>query len=248
MRNLRWIGARLSLVVLSGLLVVGLSSVAGARGLLGLAFTVSEHVALAMDELECVVPEEGTEAPTDPGEEGSVEPGTEEGSEGEEPVEEPLCEEPPEELEGEGDPGEEDVEPSEQEVLTLEEREAECMTAAGLAENPLPEGEKLTGLDNAISRVLENCKKNPQAPGLVNALERLAENRAKKQDHEEAKAERAAEREARKAAKEEAKAARMEEKAAKGAQSSQGGGQGQGHGRSSGGSSSGGSGKGKGKG
>lgn len=67
------------------------------------------------------------------------------------------------------------------------ERDAECDAAAGLGDAPLPEG-RPTGLDHAITRVLENCKKNPQAPGLLVALERLAENRAKHQARMEARA------------------------------------------------------------
>jgi hypothetical protein len=49
---------------------------------------------------------------------------------------------------------------------------------------------KLTGLDNAIAHVLANCLKNPNAPGLVNALEHLVANKAKHEAHAAAKAER----------------------------------------------------------
>jgi hypothetical protein len=78
-------------------------------------------------------------------------------------------------------------------------RVAACEEAAGRPSEP--SGEKLTGLDRAIDRVLANCIKSPQAPGLVNALERLSQNLERKEAREEA-------REARKAAREAAKEAR----------------------------------------
>jgi PT repeat-containing protein len=82
-------------------------------------------------------------------------------------------------------------------------RVAACEEAAGRSSEPSEE--KLTGLDRAIDRVLANCIKNPQAPGLVNALERLSENHERQEGREEAreaqKAAREAAREARKAAK-----------------------------------------------
>jgi hypothetical protein len=40
-------------------------------------------------------------------------------------------------------------------------------------------GTKLTGLDNAIQHVLANCLKNPQAPGLLVALQHLVENQTR---------------------------------------------------------------------
>ena len=60
---------------------------------------------------------------------------------------------------------------------------------------------KLHGLDNAIAHVLANCVKNPQAPGLLNALEHLAANQAKHEAHEAEKAERKAAHDAAKAEK-----------------------------------------------
>jgi hypothetical protein len=72
------------------------------------------------------------------------------------------------------------------------EREAACNDAAGIVEPPAGEqpdpSEKLTGLDNAIAHVLANCIKNPQAPGLINALTHLVANRG---EHEAKAAERA---------------------------------------------------------
>lgn len=115
--------------------------------------------------------------------------------------------EPPEDGEGGGDGG-----------GTVEDaqRVADCEAAAGQSSEG--GGEKLIGLDRAIERVLENCIKNPQAPGLVNALEHLSLNRERKEAREEergaraetrqaAKEAREAEREARKEAREAAKAA-----------------------------------------
>jgi hypothetical protein len=123
------------------------------------------------------------------------------------------------------DRGTEDEGGAEDEASTDEgavdpEREAACNEASGV--EPVEEGtdegatgddgtgdetteeesEPVTGLDNAISHVLENCLKNPQAPGLVNALEHLVANQARHDALEAAKAERAAERAARKAAHE----------------------------------------------
>ena len=75
---------------------------------------------------------------------------------------------------------------------------------------------KLTGLENAIAHVLANCLKNENAPGLINALERLVANMERKEAHDEWKAERQAEREAAKAAREAARdAAKAEREAAR---------------------------------
>jgi hypothetical protein len=94
------------------------------------------------------------------------------------------------------------------------EREAACNEAAGIVppvdgtgttdgtDGTTPDPVKLTGLDNAISHVLANCMKNPDSPGLVNALEHLVANQAKHEAHDAAKAERKAEQAARKAANE----------------------------------------------
>jgi hypothetical protein len=85
------------------------------------------------------------------------------------------------------------------------EREAACDEAAGIAPADVgtssgdtttdgtEEPTKLTGLDNAIAHVLANCLKNPDAPGLVNALEHLVANKTKHEAHDAAKAERTAE-------------------------------------------------------
>lgn len=92
--------------------------------------------------------------------------------------------EPPED--GEGGDGGGSVEDA--------QRVADCEAAAGQSSGG--GGEKLTGLDRAIEQVLENCIKNPQAPGLVNALEHLALNRERKEAREEERAARAEGREA----------------------------------------------------
>jgi hypothetical protein len=88
-------------------------------------------------------------------------------------------------------------------------RGADCREAAGMGEPPAggTEGEgegddvKQTGLDHAIATVLANCIKNPQAPGLLNALRHLVANKARHEAHD-------AEKEARRAAHEAAKAER----------------------------------------
>ena len=108
------------------------------------------------------------------------------------------------------------------------DRQIECETAAGVepSDGGGEEPEKLTGLDNAIAHVLANCLKNPQAPGLVNALERLAENKERHADHEAAKAARAEARAERKAVHDAWKAAKQEARGSSG----HGQGHGQGHG------------------
>ncbi len=92
------------------------------------------------------------------------------------------------------------------------EREAACLDAAGIEpeKDSDEDGDatKAYGLDNAIEHVLANCVKNPQAPGLLNALERLAANRERHEAHDEWKAEKEAAKDARKAEKEAAKDAR----------------------------------------
>ncbi|MEZ0233930.1 MAG: hypothetical protein ACAH81_03160, partial [Actinomycetota bacterium] len=100
---------------------------------------------------------------------------------------------------------------------TAVEREAACLDAAGIepSEEDGVEGGDTTkahGLDNAIDHVLANCMKNPQAPGLLNALERLAANRERHEAHEEWKAEKEAAKDARKDEKEAAKDARKDDK------------------------------------
>src|SRR6266508_2158896 len=75
-----------------------------------------------------------------------------------------------------------------------------CMEAAGMSDESTGGGSetKSTGLDHAIEVVLANCIKNPQAPGLLNALRHLVANRDKHMAHD---AEMAARRAAREAAK-----------------------------------------------
>src|SRR6266508_3207497 len=86
-----------------------------------------------------------------------------------------------------------------------------CMEAAGMTEEGDGGSEdegKATGLDNAIERVLANCIKNPQAPGLLNALQHLADNREAHAAHEAEKADRRAAHDAAKAERQAAKAAK----------------------------------------
>ena len=95
------------------------------------------------------------------------------------------------------------------------DREAECNTAAGIDPTAAPSANPaaVTGLDDAISHVLANCIKNPQAPGLVNAVERLMANQERKALHDAAHDEGAAA--AREAAKADRQAAHDAAKAAK---------------------------------
>jgi hypothetical protein len=158
-----------------------------------------EVVSLVTDEPDltdvCVEEAEASDVPdqtsegdesneSDEGEsEESDEGESEESDEGEESDEE--C--PPVEEEQESD--EDDPEPT----TEPGDRQAECEEAAGLSESDEGEEEEaVRGLDHAIEVVLANCVKNPQAPGLVNALRHLAENRERKMAHDEAKAERKA--------------------------------------------------------
>lgn len=98
-----------------------------------------------------------------------------------------------------------------------ETREADCREAAGMSEASTDgtgsedegEGFRETGLDHAIATVLANCIKNPQAPGLLNALRHLVANQARHEAHD-------AEKEARRAAREAAKAEREASKGSHG--------------------------------
>jgi len=148
---------------------------------------------------------------TDDGEgcdEGTTDEGDETTDEGDE------CEaDDSDDSEGETDAGEEAEEGDDEPADA--EREAACLDAAGIDpsdEDGGGEGTKAHGLDNAIDHVLANCLKNPQAPGLLNALERLAANRERDEAHEEWKAEKEAAKDARKAEKEAAKDARKDDK------------------------------------
>lgn len=125
-------------------------------------------------------------------------------------------------------------------------REAACMEAAGIdpaedaeevpEDTTVDEETKAHGLENAIERLLENCIKNPQAPGLLTALERHEANRLRHEEHEAWKAERKAEREA---AKDARKAERRAGTPGHGKGHGGDGGHGNPHGGGSGGSGSG---------
>lgn len=188
--------------ILAGL-VLATTGVAGAKHGRGLGPS-PEVVSLVADEPDA------TDACVDEGEPSDELPDltSDEGD-----SEEGDSEEGEESDEGESDEGEEcppaeEEEEADEPELTTEsdepadgDRQAQCEEAAGLSED-LPEvtseegedgsDEKVTGLDNAIQRVLANCIKNPQAPGLLNALRHLAENRERKVARDEAKAERKA--------------------------------------------------------
>ncbi|MDQ3210206.1 MAG: hypothetical protein M3Q20_03350 [Actinomycetota bacterium] len=113
----------------------------------------------------------------------------------EDPSTEGACVEPTDVAECDTDDSEEtDGEAS---VGTPEDadREADCLEAVGIeSSDGSEEGEvtKAHGLDNAIEHVLVNCLKNPQSPGLLNALEHLVANRERHEAHEAWKTERKA--------------------------------------------------------
>jgi len=81
------------------------------------------------------------------------------------------------------------------------------MEAAGMSDESTGGGSetKSTGLDHAIEVVLANCIKNPQAPGLLNALRHLVANRDRHAEHEAENAERRAAHDAAKAERQAAK-------------------------------------------
>lgn len=190
------------------------------------------------DEPVCeeVVTDDGTVVD---GDEGSAEEPVEGEEECEPAEEEPVEGEPAEEPVDEGETGEE----AEAEPADEEERVAACEEAAGIVDEVPTEGEEteepleeetLTGLDNAIDRVLANCIKNPQAPGLLNALEHLTANRERHEARMEAHAEWKAEKAEAQAAKRAEHEAWKAEKAAGGhgnaGSHGNGGGHGNGHG------------------
>lgn len=155
----RWpVEARVLLLVLLSILI--LTTGAQARRHAGVIDLVSGSADLLDEAID----------PTEPGE--GCEPAEGEG-EPELPPEEPCAlaeEDQPDEPDGEeGSEGEDGAPRSDAEPDP--ERVAACESAAG------EPGEGSRGPARARGRVLENCVRNPNAPGLVNALERLDENR-----------------------------------------------------------------------
>jgi len=65
---------------------------------------------------------------------------------------------------------------------------ADCQGTLTDVQDALPAVQDATGLAHAIWVVEANCEKNPQAPGLVNALNHLVTNWQRHQDHEAEKA------------------------------------------------------------
>jgi hypothetical protein len=114
------------------------------------------------------------------------------------------CEEP----EGDGTTAPADEGNGDSKPAPSADRGAACKEAAGITDeagSPSGDGieapEKTTGLDHAVEVVMANCIKNPQAPGLLNALRHLVANRDRHMAHEQEKAARRAAREAAKAAR-----------------------------------------------
>ena len=228
--------SRALLISLLALAVLAFAGASGA-GPLGL-IVASEDPVVVVDE-EC--PEEGDDvAEEDPegelgdpdGEGEDPEGGDPEGEDPEEceDVEEGEDLEEGEDVSPQGDP---------------EAREAECNEAAGLVdeegnaqsvEDAYADVAAPFGQMHSMEVLLANCVKNPQASGLLRALENHARHLERWEARAELRAEREAQKAERKAAREaakaeraaaraEAKAARAEAKAAAG----HGGGKGKGH-------------------
>ncbi len=184
--------------ILAGLVLVsaGMAS-AGHLGFL----RASDKATVRLDSTTCDPDGDEATAPGDeaasPGDEATS-PDEEAPPEGNEPKE---CEEP-DEGDGTTNSGAVDEVTAQADPAA---REAECNEAAGIsateAGSDAPSDVKKTGLDHAIEVVLANCIKNPQAPGLVNALRHLVANRDRHMAHEAEKAARRAAREAAKAAR-----------------------------------------------
>jgi hypothetical protein len=254
--------SRALLISLLALAVMAFAGASGA-GPLGLIVASEDPVVVegeCPDEGDEIVagdpdadPDDGTEGEDPEGEDPEGEDPEGEDPEGEDPEgedpegEDPEGEDPEgdaEECEAEEEPTvEEPAEEPADEVVYPEGREGDCYEAAGLVDTD-EDGEFSVdesygdvvapfGQKHSMEVLLANCQKNPQAPGLLRALEvhqmhlerweARAEMRA---EREAAKAERAAARDAAKAeraaAREAAKAARAAAKAA--------GGHGKGHG------------------
>jgi hypothetical protein len=168
-------------------------------------------------------PEDGTEGEDPDGTEGEdpegdtdegVEDGDDQGEDGDDQAEDPEADteecEPVEEDDAEGEDEGTPVDP--------ESREGECSEAAGLVDE---EGNSETvedvygeidapfGQTHSMEVLLENCMKNPQAPGLLRALEVHKRNLERWEARAEMRAEREAAKAERKAAHEAAKAERM---------------------------------------
>jgi hypothetical protein len=66
-------------------------------------------------------------------------------------------------------------------------REAACRKTAGFPDGGSPSEERSSGLAHSMDVLLANCVKNPQAPGLLTALEHHRANLERKAAHDAAK-------------------------------------------------------------
>jgi hypothetical protein len=220
-----------SRALLISLLALAVLSFAGASGAGPLALIVSSDDPPVVVEDEC--PEEGDEATEeDP-----------DGTEGEDPEgEDPEGEDPegedPEECEPDDGSGEDSDEPEDEVVESpegdAEAREAECSEAAGLEDGATVEEtygdvDAPYGQKHSTEVLLVNCMKNPQAKGLLRALENHARHLERWEARAELRAERDAAKAERKAAHDAAKAERKAAHDAAKAASGHGGGKGKGH-------------------
>jgi hypothetical protein len=197
MNTKRPLSRSLLLIILAGLVLA--SAGMASAGRLGFLRASAQKSTVRLDTTTCAPEDEGTPDDEGSSEDETTSPGEETPGEEGNPEE---CEEP--------DEGDETTEPGEGDEATQPgdpaDREAECKEAAGMSTLTEgeggaadgTEGEVKKGLDHAIEVVLANCIKNPQAPGLVNALRHLVANRDRHLAH---KAELAARRAARDAAK-----------------------------------------------
>lgn len=150
-RRLRRLGVPFA--VLSVLVIIGVVTMAGARGVMEIAEDTGQSVVGTF-----VVSDEPCGARrAHPGPDGPPTQTRGQCEEPEEPEEDPI---PPE---------------------VLEARAEECRKAVGdLPSAPMGTASEV---DHAIARVLELCRSNPDSPGLLEALQRLAEHRAHLNDH-----------------------------------------------------------------
>ena len=210
-------GLRLLLVLT---LVMAISGAAGAFAAGG-----RFHRAVATADPTCVAPEPTDDPVVDEGDDTSVDDeetddqdvqGDEDAQDDQDPQgedEDAECDEaePTDDADAEDDGDDADTGGKDAEVDP--ERQAACAEAAGWQDG-VPETDedvKLRGIENAMAHVYANCLKN-DAPGLINALQRLAANAARHAAHEAEKAARAAEREAEKAARAAERAERKAER------------------------------------
>jgi hypothetical protein len=238
-----------SRALLISLLALAVLSFAGASGAGPLALIVASDDPVVVVDDEC--PEEGDEAigedpdGTEDSDGDDAEGGDPEGDdaegedpEGEDPEGDDTEGDDAEECEPDDVSGEDSDEPEDEVVESpegdAEAREAECNEAAGLEDGATVEEtygdvDAPYGQKHSTEVLLVNCMKNPQAKGLLRALENHARHLERWEARAELRAERDAAKAERKAARDAAKAERKAARDAAKAASGHGGGKGKGH-------------------